>query len=122
MGAHERLTGAQRAARRRAVLRAQGLRPIHLWVPDLRDPEVLERIRADAASLKAQAHRWDDVVDEVEALAADLMADLPPYDWRDEPTEAWSAVVSSLPLPTASVPNSAPGWSCRRANISPSAR
>jgi hypothetical protein len=53
----------------------------------LRDPTVLERIRADAASLKAQAHRWDDVVGGVEAFAA-LMSDLPPYDWGDEPKGA----------------------------------
>lgn len=88
MGVHERLTGAERAARRRAVLRAKGLRPIQLWVPDLRDPAVQARIRADAVSLKAQAYRWDDVVDEVEALAAELMAELPPYEWRDEPSES----------------------------------
>ena len=85
MGVHERLTGAQRAARRRLVLRAQGLRPIQLWVPDFRDPKVQARISADAASLKAQAHRWDEIVDDVEALAAELMADLPPFDWGDEP-------------------------------------
>lgn len=87
MGVHERLTGAQRAARRRAVLRAQGLRPVQLWVPDLRNPEVQARIRADAASLKAQAHRWDDILDDVEAFAAALMAELPPYDWGDEPAK-----------------------------------
>lgn len=85
MGVHERLTGAERATRRRAGLRAQGLRPIELWVHDLRNPEVQARIRADAASLKAQAHRWDDIVDDVEALAAEVVVDLPPYNWGDEP-------------------------------------
>ena len=48
MGVHEPLTGAQRAARRRAVLRAKGLRPIQLWVQDLRDPKVLERVGISA--------------------------------------------------------------------------
>ena len=84
MGVQERLTGAERAAKRRAVLRAQGLRPIQLWVPDLRDPEVLARLRADAASLKAQAHRWDDILNDVEAFAVDTLAGLPPYNWGDE--------------------------------------
>jgi hypothetical protein len=36
-------TARQRMQTRRARLRAQGLRPVQHWVPDLRDP----RIRAD---------------------------------------------------------------------------
>ncbi len=36
-------TPQQRMAARRARLRAQGLRPVQHWVPDLRDP----RVRAD---------------------------------------------------------------------------
>ena len=85
MGVQERLTGAERTARRRAVLRAQGLRPIQLWVPDLRDPAVQARIRAEVASLNAQAHRWADVVDEAEAFAAEIMADEPPDNWGEGP-------------------------------------
>ena len=38
------------AYRRR--LRAQGLRPIQLWVPDLRDPKRLEQLRADVRALR----------------------------------------------------------------------
>jgi hypothetical protein len=32
-------------ASRRERLRAQGLRPVQFWVPDLRDPKVLADIR-----------------------------------------------------------------------------
>ena len=41
-------TPQQRMASRRERLRAQGLRPVQHWVPDLRDPKV-------AADLKRQA-------------------------------------------------------------------
>jgi hypothetical protein len=36
---------------RRARLRAQGLRPVQHWVPDLRDPRVRASIRREAALL-----------------------------------------------------------------------
>ena len=39
MGKHEPLTTAERAARRRAKLRAQGLRLNQFWLPDVNDPE-----------------------------------------------------------------------------------
>ena len=41
----------QRMASRRERLRAQGLRPVQFWVPDLRDPKVRASIRREAASL-----------------------------------------------------------------------
>ena len=85
MGVHETFTGAQRVAKRRAVLRAQGLRPKQIWLPDLRDPKVLAEIRADAAALAAQAHRWNDLLGDVEDMAAEVLDDLPPYDWGDDP-------------------------------------
>jgi len=52
----------------RAGLRASGLRPRQIWLPDLRDAKVRAEIRADAAALAAQAHRWNDLIDDVEAL------------------------------------------------------
>jgi hypothetical protein len=36
---------------RRARLRAQGLRPVQHWVPDLRNPRVRAAIRREAALL-----------------------------------------------------------------------
>ena len=41
-------TPAQRMASRRARLRAQGLRPVQHWVPDLRDPKVLADLKRQA--------------------------------------------------------------------------
>lgn len=45
MGKHDRLTGTERVARRRAALEAMGLRPKQFWVPDLHD----ETVRAEIA-------------------------------------------------------------------------
>jgi hypothetical protein len=36
----------------RRRMRAKGLRPIQLWVPDLRDPERVERVRAEVRALR----------------------------------------------------------------------
>ena len=47
------LTNRERVARRRAALRAQGLRPKQIWVPDLRIAEVREQIRREAVALAA---------------------------------------------------------------------
>ncbi|MET0180493.1 MAG: antitoxin MazE-like protein [Novosphingobium sp.] len=83
MGVHAKMDGAQRVARRRAALRAQGLRPLQVWLPDLRDAGVRETIRADAAALSAQARTWAGVVDDAEAMIADVLDRLPLYDWSD---------------------------------------
>ncbi len=44
-------TPQQRMAARRARLRAQGLRPVQHWVPDLRNPRVRAEIRREAAMM-----------------------------------------------------------------------
>jgi hypothetical protein len=44
-------TAQQRMQARRARLRAQGLRPVQHWVPDLRNPRVRAAIRREAALL-----------------------------------------------------------------------
>jgi hypothetical protein len=41
-------TPRQRMASRRARLRAQGLRPVQHWVPDMRDPKVKADLRRQA--------------------------------------------------------------------------
>jgi hypothetical protein len=55
-------TPQQRTASRRERLRAQGLRPVQFWVPDLRDPKVQADIRRQA-KLMAQ-HPENDAIDE----------------------------------------------------------
>jgi len=60
-------TPQQRMASRRERLRAQGLRPVQHWVPDLRDPKVLAQIRREGAMLSkhpedAATDDWLDTV------------------------------------------------------------
>jgi Protein of unknown function (DUF3018) len=86
MGVHEKLTGAQRTARYRAAKRAKGLRLKQIWVPDLSNPEVRERIRQSVAEINRR-DREDGIMQEIDALADEMLASLPPYDWGDNPPE-----------------------------------
>jgi hypothetical protein len=54
-------TPQQRMASRRERLRAQGLRPVQHWVPDLRDAKVRANLRRQA-KLMAQ-HPENDAID-----------------------------------------------------------
>jgi hypothetical protein len=55
-------TPQQRMASRRERLRAQGLRPVQHWVPDLRDPRILKEIRLEGAMLSK--HPEDAAIDD----------------------------------------------------------
>jgi hypothetical protein len=55
-------TPRERMASRRERLRAQGLRPVQHWVPDLRDPKVLAEIRREGAMLSK--HPEDAAIDD----------------------------------------------------------
>jgi hypothetical protein len=55
-------TPQQRMASRRERLRAQGLRPVQHWVPDLRDPKVLAEIRREGAMMAK--HPENDAIDD----------------------------------------------------------
>jgi hypothetical protein len=44
-------TPRERMAARRERLRAQGLRPVQFWVPDLRNPKVQAALRKEIAEL-----------------------------------------------------------------------
>ena len=55
-------TPQQRMASRRERLRAQGLRPVQHWVPDLRDPKVLAEIRRERAMMAK--HPKNDAIDD----------------------------------------------------------
>lgn len=67
MGVHQPLPSRERTARRRAVLRAQGFRPRQFWLPDLRSPEMRERVRREALAIAASPAGADDLAF-VEAL------------------------------------------------------
>src|SRR3954447_23934636 len=66
-------TPRQRMASLRERLRAQGLRPVQHWVPDLRDPKVLAEIRREA---KLMAHHPEN-----DAIDDWLDAIRDPKDW-----------------------------------------
>lgn len=44
----------------RERLRAQGLRPIQIWVPDVRSPSFREQARLQSQAVAASAHARDD--------------------------------------------------------------
>jgi hypothetical protein len=44
----------------RERLRAQGLRPIQIWVPDVRSPAFAEEASRQSAAVAASAHAQDD--------------------------------------------------------------
>ena len=65
-------TSAQRVAKRRAALRAQGLRPIQIWVPDTRAPGFAEECARQAAIADA-ANRADPELRQIEeAVVTDI--------------------------------------------------
>jgi Antitoxin MazE-like len=46
------ISGRDKARAYRNRKREQGLRPVQIWVPDVRDPAFRERVRADVRALK----------------------------------------------------------------------
>ena len=71
-------TGAQRVAKGRAALRAQGLRPIQVWVPDTRAPGFAEECARQAA---IAANRVDPELSQFEeATAANIAEHLDALD------------------------------------------
>ena len=58
----------KRVVSRRERLRAAGLRPIQIWVPDTRNPEIVEKIRAQAKALAAHDPAGDEMMDWVESV------------------------------------------------------
>jgi antidote-toxin recognition MazE-like antitoxin len=64
-------TAQQRMASRRERLRAQGLRPVQHWVPDLRNPKVLAQIQREVEIMAR--HPENDAIDDWNEAA---------YDWE----------------------------------------
>ncbi len=63
---------SERVEKRRAALRAAGLRPIQIWVPDTRRPGFAEECRRQARTV-AQADMADQsLIDFMEAALLDL--------------------------------------------------
>lgn len=63
---------SERVQKRRAALRAAGLRPIQIWVPDTRRPGFTEECRRQAQAL-AQADMADrEMLDVLDAILLDM--------------------------------------------------
>ncbi len=61
MGCETPLTGAERVARRRAALRAQGLRPKTFWLPDTQSEAFHAQAARDVAAINAMRSRDEDI-------------------------------------------------------------
>jgi Protein of unknown function (DUF3018) len=56
----ERLSVSKRVRSHRARLRAQGLRPVQIWVPDVRSPEFVAEAHRQSAAVAASEHAEQD--------------------------------------------------------------
>ncbi len=63
----------RRMASYRERMRASGLRPLQIWAPDTRNPEVLEKIRREVAALAASDPAGDEIMDWIEHV----------YEWPE---------------------------------------
>lgn len=63
-------TPAEKTAAYRARLRAQGLRPVQIWVPDTRAPGFAEEARRQSI-LASQSPAEKDAMEFIEAVMAD---------------------------------------------------
>ncbi|MGM0695066.1 MAG: antitoxin MazE family protein [Pseudomonadota bacterium] len=61
-----------RVKRHRAALRAAGLRPIQIWVPDTRQPGFAEEARRQCATVAAADARDQGLQDFMDAALLDL--------------------------------------------------
>jgi len=72
---HGRKGMAESTKRYRAKLRAQGLRPVQIWVPDTRSPKFAAECRRQSL-LIANSSGEQEIMDWLEAVAVDLP------DWK----------------------------------------
>ena len=80
MGIHEKMTGAERVAKRRAALRARGLKLRQFWVPDLSNPNVLAQLSLEAKEInRLDAESGE--MEFLESIRAEVWGSEPDYDW-----------------------------------------
>lgn len=60
MGEQDRPSVRERVAAHRAQLRRRGLRPVQLWVPDVRDPAFAVEAHRQSALAAASGHAAED--------------------------------------------------------------
>jgi DNA-binding LacI/PurR family transcriptional regulator len=76
MGYEKPLTGAERVARRRAALRAQGLKPKTIWVPDVKSTDFRERAERSCQWLWDRVPEEEAVMTWIDEMNAEVFADL----------------------------------------------
>jgi hypothetical protein len=67
------MSRAERVTRRRAKLRAAGLRPVQKWLPDTRDPQFIQDCRRQSRLIRdseSDASRAEDAAWEVTSAEA----------------------------------------------------
>jgi len=69
----------ERVREYRRRLRAQGLRPIQIWVPDVRAPEFAAEAHRQSAAIAASEHEADDQAF-VDAITVDWAAEEEPAE------------------------------------------
>ena len=69
---------AQRVQKHRDALRAQGLRPVQIWVPDTRASGFAEECARQAAIVDAANRADPDLMEFLDVAAADLAEDFDP--------------------------------------------
>jgi hypothetical protein len=57
---YEESSSKRRVREHRRRLRAQGLRPVQIWVPDVRSPEFAREAHRQAVAVAASPHAADD--------------------------------------------------------------
>lgn len=67
---------SERVQKRREALRAAGLRPVQIWVPDTRQPDFVIECRRQATLVAAADRKDGDLSDFMDADLTDL------DDWR----------------------------------------
>lgn len=60
MVARRKSNVANRVREHRGRLRAQGLRPVQIWVPDVRSPDFVAEAHRQAAAVAASEHATND--------------------------------------------------------------
>lgn len=60
MAKHDTPSGGERVAAHRARLRRQGLRPVQIWVPDVRAPGFAAEAHRQSALAAASSHEHED--------------------------------------------------------------
>jgi Protein of unknown function (DUF3018) len=80
MGVHQKMTGAERVAKRRAALRAKGFKLKQFWVPDVNAPQMLADIQRGVAAINRSGDGAE-IMEWLDANYDEVMAGEPDYDW-----------------------------------------